>query len=362
MATQQRSRPLIAYVGSFTTPERKARGAGITVWRVDPQSGAWSHLQTVGDYANPSFLILDRTQRFLYSVHGDGGEVTAFAIDESSGTLRLLNRQPCAGTNPVHLALDPTGRHLAVANYRTGSVAALPVKGDGSLGAVTGLTPLSGEPGPHRREQTASHPHDIPLDPSGRFFVVPDKGLDRVFVFRLDAATGRLVPADAPWVAARAGAGPRHAAFHPKDALAYVLNELDSTVTAYRLDRESGALQPFQLLPSLPDDFTGDNTGSEIAVAPSGRVLYASNRGHDSIAVFAIDAASGRLRPIQWVPTQGRTPRFFTLDPEAGRLYAANEDSDSIVAFRVDPADGRLSPQGPVAATGSPVSIVFRSA
>src|SRR5262249_44465062 len=157
MTTQKRA-GLIAYVGSFTTPERKARGAGITVWRIDPGSGAWSHLQTVGDYANPSFLILDPAQRFLCSVHGDGGEGTCFAIDKASGTLRLLNRQSCEGTNPVHLALDPTGRHLAVANYRTGSVAVLPVKADGSLGAVTGITPLAGEPGPHRREQTSSHP------------------------------------------------------------------------------------------------------------------------------------------------------------------------------------------------------------
>jgi 6-phosphogluconolactonase (cycloisomerase 2 family) len=353
---------LTVYVGSFTTAERKARGAGITVWRIDVASGAWRLVQTIGDHPNPSFLAFDRTERFLYSVHGDMGEVSAYAIDAASGELRLVNRQSCEGRNPVHLAVDPTNRHLAVANYRTGTAVILPIGPDGALGRVSGLVTLTGTPGPHRREQTASHPHDIPLDPSGRFFVVPDKGLDRIFVFRLDPEKGTLVAADPPSVVAREGAGPRHAAFHPETPLAYVLNELDSTVTAYRLDRESGGLTPLQLLTTLPDDFTGDNTGSEIAVAPSGRHLYASNRGHDSIAVFAIDPPSGRLSPIEWMSTEGRTPRFFALDPEGGRLYAANEDSDTIVAFGIDPASGRLTPQGRVAETGSPACIIFRRA
>jgi len=348
-----------AYVGSFTSEARNARGEGLAVYRIDAASGRWTRAQALAREVNPSFLALDPRRPFLYSVHADANLVSAFAIDERSGELTLLNRQPSGGDNPVHLAIDATGRFLVVANYGAGSVAVLSINADGSLGARTDLVALTGEPGPHRTEQAVPHPHHCPFDPGGRFVVVPDKGLDRIFVFRLDAAKGTLVPADRPSVKTRAGAGPRHAGFHPRLPYAYVINELDSTIAAYRFT-DSGALEPLQNLPSIPATFTGDNTGAAIAVAPSGRFVYGSNRGHDSIGVFRIDESSGLLSTIGWEPTRGATPRFISLDPAGARLFAANQRGDSIVEFEADEATGALRATGQIVATGTPVCVVLR--
>jgi len=352
-------KPLFVYVGAFTTPERKARGDGINVYRMDPGSGAWSHVQLLSNIVNPSFLALDREQRFLYAVHADLDEVSAYAIDKQTGQLKPLNRQSCGGKNPVHLAVDPANHFIVTANYGAGSVGVVPIEKDGTLGARTDLVTLPGEPGPNRKEQASSHPHDCPFDPAGRFILVPDKGLDRVFTFKLDSSSGKLAPADPPFVATREGAGPRHIAFHPSLPIAYVIDELDSTVTTYRYDPARGALQPVQVVPTAPSSFTGNNTGAEVAVAPSGRFVYGSNRGHDSIVIFSVDRAAGTLTPVGWEPTQGKTPRFFTLDPAANFLYAANQDSDSIVTFRVNKATGKLAPTGQTVKVGSPVTIVF---
>jgi 6-phosphogluconolactonase (cycloisomerase 2 family) len=360
---------LFAYVGAFTTPERKGHGGGINVYRVDPTSGAWSQEQLL-EIANPSFLTLDQAQRFLYSVHADLEEVSAYAIDKQSGRITALNRQSCGGKNPVHLSIDPTGRWIITANYSAGTVGVVPVEKDGNLGPRSDLVNLPGEPGPDRKQQASSHPHEAVFDPSGRFIAVPDKGLDRVFVFRLDAANGKLMPNDPPFVAARAGAGPRHIAFHSQMPLAYVINELDSSVTTYRFDAQRGSLQPIQILPSIPASYTGNNTGAEIAVAPSGRVVYASNRGHDSIAIFAVDRGDGTLTSVGWAPTHAKSPRFFCLDPSAKILYAANADegfsgqqnTDTIVPFRINQANGMLTPTDQVIKTNSPCTIVFARA
>jgi 6-phosphogluconolactonase len=357
----QASTPRFAYVGSFTTKERNARGNGINVYRVDPASGAWSHVQQVSDLVNPSFLTIDRQQRHLYSVHADLTEVSAFAIEPASGRLTFMNRQSMDGKNPVHLAIDPSGKFLVTANYTGGTVAVLPIQADGSLGARADSVKLPGDPGPHKTDQASSHPHDAPFDPSGRFIVVPDKGLDRVFVFRLDGASGKLIENDPPSVKARSGAGPRHVDFHPRLPVAYVVNELDSTVTTYRWDGARGTLAPLQVVPTLPTSFTGNSTAAEIAVAPSGRFVYASNRGHDSIVIFGVDKA-GLLAPLGWEPTQGSTPRFFGLDPSGKFLYAANEQGDTIATFRVDAASGKLALTGQVIKVPSPVCIVFTTA
>ena len=351
---------LFVYVGSYTSKERNGHGEGITVYRMDPAFGVWTQVQLLKGLVNPSFLAFDRQRRFLYSAHGDGTQATAFAIDTQSGQLTLLNQQETGGKNGVHLAVDSTNRFLVVANYSTGPVAVLPINLNGSLAPLSDLVSLPGNPGPHRTQQTSSHPHDCPFDGSGRFVVVPDKGLDRVFVYRMDAARGKLVANDPPFATSRPGAGPRHVDFHPGQPLAYVNNERDSTITTSRLDPEQGALKPLQVIGTLPPSFTGDNTTSEIAVAPSGRFVYLSNRGHDSIAIFAVDPTSGTLAPVGWEPTQGKTPRFFGLDPSGAFLYAANQDSDTIVTFRVDQSTGRLTPTGQVIKTGSPSCIAFR--
>jgi len=367
-APANRATAQFAYVGAFTTPERHGHGGGINVYRVDPASGAWTHEQLL-EVVNPSFLTLDRAQRFLYSVHADLDEVSAYAIDKQNGHITPLNRQSCGGKNAVHLSIDPTGRWIITANYSAGSVGVVPIEKDGTLGPRADLVNLPGEPGPNRKDQASSHPHDAVFDPSGRFIAVPDKGLDRIFVFRLDAATGKLTANDPPFVTARAGAGPRHIAFHRDMPLAYVINELGSSVATYRFDAQRGSLDTIQILPSIPSSYTGENTGAEIGVAPSGRFVYASNRGHDSVAVFAVDRHAGTLTPVGWALTDAKSPRFFGLDPAGKILYAANADegaggrgqqnTDTIVAFKVNQADGVLTPSGRAIKVNSPCTIVF---
>jgi len=352
-----RTNPMFAYVGSRTTRERNARGDGITVYRLDQEAGTLEQVQVVSDLVNPSFLVLNRAGDRLYSVHGDRSEVSAFSVDKATGMLTFLNRQSCEGKNPVHLALDPSERFMVVSNHITGTLAVLNVAEDGSLGSVNQLLKLEGPLGPHRVEQPFAKPHFNPFDASGNFVLVPDKGLDRVFSFRFD--NGKLHPAEQPFVVAREGSGPRHIAMHPKAAFAYVVNELDSSVTSYRFDPQNGALQAFQVLPSLPASYTGNSRASEIEVDRNGRFLYASNRGYDSIAVYAIDQGTGLLSPVEFVPSEGKTPRFFTLTPNQRYLFALNEDSDSIVSFAVDPQRGGLSKTDFSVKAGSPVCMIF---
>jgi 6-phosphogluconolactonase (cycloisomerase 2 family) len=235
----------------------------------------------------------------------------------------------------------------------------MPVRQDGTLAGATQLVTLPGQPGPHRIEQASSHPHQIVFDPSGRFVVAPDKGLDRLFVLGFDAATGKLTPTAQGSAVARAGSGPRRAAFHPALPVAWVLNEIGSTVATYYWEAERGHLRPVQILPLLPPDYTGENTGAEIAVSPGGRFVYCSNRGHDSIAIFAADPGTGLLTSAGWASTQGRTPRFIGFDPSHRFLYAANEQSDTVVSLRADSATGRLTPIGQVVRNASPVTIAF---
>jgi 6-phosphogluconolactonase (cycloisomerase 2 family) len=350
-----------ADVGCRTTRERNARGDGINLYRVDAESGEWTHQQLVGDLLNPSFLCFDRQQRFLYTVHGDSSDVSAFRIDTASGRLTFINRQSTEGKNPVHLAIDPSNCFMVVANHITSTVALLPVDPeDGSIGAVKDLVTLSGKIGPHRVEQPFAKPHQVEFDRQGRFIIVPDKGLDRVFAFRIDGPAGKLVASEQGSVVARETSGPRHVVLHPRAAFAYVVNELDSTVTAYRYSSDTGALEPVQVVSSLPDTFTGHSRAAEIAISADGRFVYASNRGSDTIAVLAVDEGTGRLTPVQCAPA-GRTPRFFTSDPTGRFMFVANEDDDTIQRFRINPATGQLTSDGVAAQTGSPVCIVFRA-
>ena len=303
-APQARARSpgaMFAYVGAFTTPERKGHGDGINVYRMDPASGGWTHVQVV-PLVNPSFLAVDHAQRFLYSVHADLDEVSAYAIDKASGQLTPLNRQSCGGKNPVYLVIDPGNRFIVTANYGAGSVGVVPIEQDGTLGARADLATLPGEPGPNRKEQASSHPHECPFDRAGRFILVPDKGLDRVFVFLFDGVHGKLVPNEPPFVATREGAGPRHIAFHPSLPFAYVIDELDSTVTTYRYDSRHGSPQPVQVVPTTPPSFTGNNTGAEVAVAPVGTLR------------LRLQSRARQRRDLR--------RRSCPRDPDAGRLGA----------------------------------------
>jgi 6-phosphogluconolactonase len=355
---------VFAYVGCRTTKHRNARGEGINVYRVDPDSGSWTHVQLVKDLVNPSFLACDRNRNFLYTVHGDCSDVSAFRIQKETGELTFINRQSTGGKNPVHLVVDATNRYLIVVNYISGTMAVLPIHSDGSLGKLCDLIPMPCNPELNDvhlyAKQGISHPHHAPLDPTGSFIVVPDLGLNKIFVFTLDTENGKLQANDPPFATTPDGSGPRHVDFHPHLPYAYVANELDSTVITYRFDNRNGRLTPLQVLSALPDAVSG-NTCAEIVAAPSGRFVYVSNREHDSIAIFSVDPETGLLKAVDWVSTQGKTPRFFAIDPSGKFLYAANEDSDSIVTFSVDQITGKLTPTGQSVKTGSPVCIVFAS-
>jgi 6-phosphogluconolactonase (cycloisomerase 2 family) len=357
--TAARAGALYAYVGCFTTAQRKARGDGIHVYKADPATGTLTEIQHIADLVNPSYLTLSHDQRFLFSVHGDETYASAFGLDPATGHAKFINQAATGGKNGVHSAVDPSGKFLVLANYSSGSVAVLAIGPDGALKDQHQLIPLPGTPGPHKVEQTASHPHHVVFDPSGRFVLVPDKGLDRIFVFHFDAATGLLSPTEQGSVQARAGAGARHVAFHPKLPIAWVLNEIDSTITVYKFDPAQGTLSPLQVTTTLPTDFTGNSTASEIAVAPDNRFVYVSNRGHDSVAIYAVNSATGLLSIVGWQPTQGSTPRFIGLDPAGGFLHAANEQGDTIVTFRVNKGSGKLTPTGQIIKNASPVTIAF---
>ena len=358
MAASNGARPTFAYVGCFTTEKRKARGKGIAVFRIDPATGAWHQVEAYDAIPNPGYIALDPTQRFVYSAHGDSSEVGAYSRDSKTGKLKLLNKQQTGGDNSSTVMVDATGRYVLLS---TGpGVAVYPVNPDGSLAPASENIQPQGERGPWLREQEhGSHPHQAIYDLTGRYVLVPDKGIDRVHVFRFDAARGKLIPCDPPFVKTRYGAIPRHMAFHPSRPYAYVVNEQDSTVNAYHWDTERGQLKPFQRVATTPTTYVGDNTGAEIAILPSGRFLYASNRGHDSIVIFAVDPATGMMEPVGWESVRGKKPRFFGLDPAGSRLYAANENSHAIVEFDIDQGSGKLTPTGQVIETGSPTCIVF---
>jgi 6-phosphogluconolactonase len=359
MSQQAALAPKFAYVGCFTTEKRKARGKGVAVFRIDPSTGAWSFVQACDALRNPHYVCLDHTQRFLYSAHGDSSEVCAYAIDDESGTLTPLNRQPTGGDNSSTVVVDPSNRYVVLS---TGpGVAVFPIGPDGSLEPYSDLVIPVGEPGPLRDEQHGPHPHQATFDSSGRYVVAPDKGLDRIYVYRFDAERGKLLPCDPPFVKARYGAIPRHIMFHPSKAYAYVVNEMDSTVNAYHWDSSRGELKPFQRVPTTPTTYVGDNTAAEIAITPSGKFVYASNRGHDSIAIFAVDEKTGMIAAIGWESVQGGKPRFFGADPAWTHLYAANENSHTIVVFRIDHDSGKLTPTGQVIETGSPSCIAFKT-
>jgi 6-phosphogluconolactonase (cycloisomerase 2 family) len=341
-----------AYVGSRTTRERQARGRGIEVYAVDAALEHWTPLQTV-EAVNPSFLALAADGRSLYAVHGDGSEVSSFRV-AGDGRLEVLNRRSTGGRNPVHLGTSEDGRHLAVADYASGSLASLPVRPDGSLGEVVDRLLIDAPPGPHRIEQAGPHPHQVPRWPGSDLFVVPDKGSDRVHLVRLQP--------DGRWqheasVAMRSVSGPRHAAFDAARGWVWIVNELDSTVVACRLDAQAAWLEPFAIASTLPSRFVGESRAAAIAADPSSGTVYVSNRGHDSVCVLSADP-SGELRARQWAPSGGTTPRFITLAPDCRSLLVANETSDSLARFAVGP-DGSLAGGRIVAATGSPVCVVF---
>ncbi len=355
---------LFVYVGTYTRTLTHAqdRSEDLYVYRLNPATGALSLVSTVTGLVNPSFLALDVRRRWLYAVNQvaelegqPGGAVSAFAIDRHSGTLTALNRQRTYGADPCHLSLDQTGKWLLVANYTSGSVTLLPIQADGALSPAAQVMQHQGS-SVHPDRQAGPHAHSVVVDAANQFVLVADLGLDKIMLYRLDAAQGKLVP-HAPAYAVKPGAGPRHLAFHPNGRWLYATNELDSTVTTLSYDAQRGVLQELQSLSTLPQDFAGVNYPAHVQVSPSGQFLYVSNRGHDSLAVLQIDEATGVLTTVAHVSTRGQWPRHFMLDPTGNWLLVANQRSDTVVSFRVDPATGRLAPTGQVTKVSAPVCV-----
>ena len=360
--TTQDDAPLFVYVGAYTGP---GKAEGISVFRMGPATGALAHAQTLTGIENPTFLARHPQQPYLYAVsevgNGDGqssGVVSAFAIEPATGSLILLNHQDAHGTGSCHLSMDPSLRHLLVANYTSGSLAVFPIQDDGQLGQASDVVQHVGR-GPDPNRQAGPHAHYITMDPTGQYVLACDLGLDRVMVYRLDGSSGKLIPGDLPYAQVASGAGPRHLAFHPNGRFVYVINELDSTLVAFAYDATRGALQVVQTVSTLPEDFTGVSNCAHVLVASSGKFVYGSNRGHDSIAIFAADEATGRLTALGHQPTLGRTPRNFAIDPSGTFVLAANQDTNTIVTFRLNPATGSLTHTGHVADSPAPVCLVF---
>jgi 6-phosphogluconolactonase len=348
------------YFGTYTAQISK----GIYAWRFQPSSGKLTAIGPVAEAPNPSFLALSPDQRYLYAVNWKGSEtvkgetVSAYAVDRHTGRLTFLNKAQTRGEMPTHLAVDRTGRMLMAVNYGSGSVVGFAIGKDGRLSEATSFDQHQGSSAVKGR-QDGPHAHAVVLSPDNRFAFVADLGLDEVFSYRLDLSQASFAPNDPPFIKVSPGSGPRHLAFHPNGKLLYANNEINSTVTVFSYDARAGALKEVQTVSTLPRDFHGTNSTAEIQTDTAGRFLYVSNRGRDSIAVFAIDPVKGTLAAVEHVSTQGRTPRNFSLDPTGAYLFAANENSSTVVLFRVDDKTGRLTPAGQVLEVPSPSCVIF---
>ena len=351
------------YVGTYT--EAGSTSKGIYAYRYDTDTAKLTPIGLAAQTTNPSFLAVHPNHRFLYAVNEVGnykgqksGAVSAFTIDHATGKLTLLNQVASGGADPCYITVDKTGKYVLVANYTGGSVAVFPVLEDGRLGEFSAFVQHSGH-GTNPQRQEGPHAHSIDLSPDNRFAIVDDLGLDETLIYKFDSAKGSLTLNDPPFAKADPGAGPRHFTFHPNGRFAYVINEMGSAVSVFGYDSAAGVLHPLQTISTLPKGFSTLNEDAEIEVHPSGKFLYASNRGHDSIAVFAIDENKGTLTLIEYVPTKGASPRNFEIDPSGKLLFAANEKSDNLVVFRINPQTGRLKPTGEVLDIAQPVCVKF---
>jgi 6-phosphogluconolactonase len=358
-----RNAPFV-YVGTYTTGKSTSKGIYLFQLLSKGNVDTLVPLGVAGETVNPSFLDIDRKRRLLFAVSEvndfDGktvGGVSAFSIDRATGKLTLINQQPSMGTGPCHLVLDKAGRHVLVANYGSGSVAVLPVGPDGRLGPATATVQHTGS-SVNPQRQKGPHAHCLILDPANRFAFGCDLGLDKVLVYRYDADKGTLTPNDPPFATVKPGAGPRDMAFRPDAQFAYVGNEMQSTITVFAYDAKAGRLTEVETVSTLPPDFQGQNSIAELAVHPSGKYVYISNRGHNSVAVFAVNQEKGTLTLLQHQSTGGRTPRHFGIDPSAQHLIMANQQSDNLLVGRIDDG-GRIRSSGELVTAPTPVYVAF---
>jgi 6-phosphogluconolactonase len=350
----------VIYVGTYTDK----RAEGINLCDFGPSTGSLSARMDVIAAENPSFLALSPDGNLLFAVKEvsdfrgtSGGAVSAWKIDKGSGSLTFINSQPSLGADPCHLTVSLNGKFVLVANYTGGNVAVLPVAQGGTLGEAVCVKQHSGQ-GPNTSRQEKPHAHSINLSPDNQYAYACDLGIDKIMIYRFDAESGQLTSASVPFFQTAPGAGPRHFCFSPDGRHAFVINELNSTITALSFESSSGSLREIQTLSTLPNDFKGENTCADVHVHPNGRFLYGSNRGHDSIAVFSLDQKTGALSPAGHQPVGGITPRNFLIVPSGEYLLVANQNSNTINVYKINQANGMLTPTGQSAEVPQPVCIV----
>jgi 6-phosphogluconolactonase len=360
-ATPAPDSPMWVFVGTYTGGKSK----GIYRLLLDPGSGKLGEPELAAESENPSFLAIHPSRRFLYTVNEvgqfegkPGGGVTSFALDTKAGSLAKLNAESTVGGGPCHLSVDHSGKTLLVANYGGGSVAAFPIGDDGRIAKATTFIQHEGSSA-NKARQSEPHAHSINVDKGNRFAVAADLGLDKLFVYRLDAARAVLTANDPPFATVPRGSGPRHFAFHPDGKRGYVINELGSTIAAFDYDAQRGILTLREEIRTLPKGYTGTSYTAEVQVHPSGKFVYGSNRGDDSVAVFKVDPDDGLIALVEVESTGGKTPRNFGIDPSGRYLLAANQDSDSVVVFAIDPMTGELKPTGQKVEVPKPVCVKF---
>ena len=359
MPIAAKPKELLVYVGTYTN---KGTSDGIYICKLNLATGELTKFSSAKSQ-DPAFLAIDRTRKFLYAANEIGefngqksGAVSAFAIHQKTGELTFLNQQATNSPGPCSVIVDKSGKCVLAANYSGGSVSAFPVKADGSLSELSDLVQHQGSSiNPNRQKEP--HAHTIIIDDSNRFAFCADLGMDKVMIYKLDAKRGKLTPNTPAFAAVKPGAGPRHFKIHPNNRFAYVINELDETVIAFAFDKSQGTLKEIQTVPTLPADFTGTSYCADIHVHPSGKFLYGSNRGHDSIVVYTIDAGTGKLTLAQHQSTQGKWPRNFAIDPTGQFLLVANQNTNNIVIFRIDPQTGQLAPTGHMLELPLPVCL-----
>lgn len=354
---------MLVYVGTYTSG--KSKSEGIYIYKLDMETGALNHFSTVAGVVEPSYLTIDKHKRFLYAVNetvefeGEkSGAVSAFAIDKKNGNLAFLNKQSSRGGAPCFITTSENGKFVLVANYAGGNVSVFPVEKDGRLSPFVELSQHSGS-GPKTDRQEAAHAHSINLDRNNRFAFAADLGIDKLMIYSFNSQTGKLKPnPEQPFYQTKAGAGPRHFTFHQNGKFAFLINELDLTVTSLSYDEKLGTLKEIETVPTLPPNASAAGaTCADIRVSPNGKFLYGSNRGHNTIVSYRIKENTGRLEHVEHVSTQGKKPRNFAIDPSGKFLLVANQDSDNIVVFRVDEKNGKLRPTGFSAQVPTPVCL-----
>lgn len=362
--TSRKAKEMLVYIGTYTS---SGKSQGIYVYKFNPETGKLTASQTVPGVAEPSYLTIDKDRKYLYAVNElleyegkKSGAVSAFAIDRKTGGLRFLNRQPSLGGAPCFITASNNQKFVLVANYLGGNVSVYPVDKDGKLGTSVSLAQHTGI-GPNKDRQEAAHAHSITLDRNNRFAFAADLGIDKLMIYAFDDKTGKLTPnAAQPFYETKPGAGPRHFSFHENGRLAFLINELDMTITSLAYDEKAGTLKEIQTVPTLPPGASTDGVScADLHVSPNGKFLYGTNRGHNSIVSYAIDEATGRLEYLEHVSTGGKKPRNFAIEPNGKFLLVANQDSDNIVVFRIDEATGKLQPAGQTAQVPVPVCLKF---